>query len=76
VPLKTNAPITGKAKNMMKLVKADNDAASTNSVPAESSDGYSRIGELARPYGVTLRTLRFYEAKGPLTPPREGTPRL
>ena len=61
---------------MMKLVKADNDAASTNSVPAESSDGYSRIGELARLYGVTLRTLRFYEDKGLLTPHREGTTRL
>jgi DNA-binding transcriptional MerR regulator len=61
---------------MMKLVTADNDAANTNNVTEESSDGYARIGELARQYGVTLRTLRFYEDKGLLTPHREGTTRL
>jgi len=61
---------------MMKLVTADNDAANSNSVTEESSDGYARIGELARQYGVTLRTLRFYEDKGLLTPHREGTTRL
>jgi len=30
------------------------------------------IGELAREFGVTLRTLRFYEDKGLLTPKRSG----
>lgn len=64
---------------MMKIVKADNDAAnnySVSSVPVESDDGYARIGELARKYGVTLRTLRFYEDKGLLDPERDGTTRL
>lgn len=59
---------------MMKIVKADNDAA-TNSVSVDN-DGYTRIGELAKNYGVTLRTLRFYEDKGLLTPHRDGTTRL
>jgi DNA-binding transcriptional MerR regulator len=34
------------------------------------------IGEVAQHYGVTLRTLRFYEAKRLLTPHRHGATRL
>jgi DNA-binding transcriptional MerR regulator len=61
---------------MMKMVKADIDAANNNSVPSHPDDEYSRIGELAKEYGVTLRTLRFYEDKGLLAPHRDGTTRL
>ena len=35
-----------------------------------------RIGELAREFDVTLRTLRFYECKGLLRPKRKGLTRL
>ena len=42
----------------------------------EGGDGIFRIGEMAKTYGVTLRTLRFYEDKGLLNPAREGTTRL
>ena len=35
-----------------------------------------RIGELADEFGVTLRTLRFYEDKGLLQPLRDGNTRL
>ncbi len=35
-----------------------------------------RIGDLAREFHVTLRTLRFYEDKGLVTPKRSGTTRL
>jgi DNA-binding transcriptional MerR regulator len=31
------------------------------------------IGDLAREFGVTLRTLRFYEDRGLLSPRRDGT---
>ena len=42
----------------------------------EAGDGFTRIGELAKRYGVTLCTLRFYEDKGLMTPKQEGTTRL
>lgn len=35
-----------------------------------------RIGDLAREFGVTLRTLRFYEDRGILSPERRGTTRI
>lgn len=65
----------GKSKKMMKMVKADIDAANNNSVSVEPAD-FARIGELSKKYGVTLRTLRFYEDKGLLSPQRDGTTRL
>jgi DNA-binding transcriptional MerR regulator len=34
------------------------------------------IGEVAQQYGITLRTLRFYEAKRLITPYRHGATRL
>ena len=34
------------------------------------------IGQMASEFGVTLRTLRFYEDKGMLKPRREGTARF
>lgn len=37
---------------------------------------YEKIGEIAKQFGVTLRTLRFYEDKGLITPKRDGVIRL
>jgi DNA-binding transcriptional MerR regulator len=37
--------------------------------------GYT-IGELSREFGVTLRTLRFYEDKGIVSPKRQGMTRI
>ncbi|HLF39272.1 MAG TPA: MerR family transcriptional regulator, partial [Burkholderiales bacterium] len=34
------------------------------------------ISELAREFGVTTRTIRFYEDEGLLSPKREGTNRV
>ncbi len=50
-------------------------------VAKNSSDGAdhretARIGDMAKEYGVTLRTLRFYEDKGLLHPQRVGSTRL
>ena len=38
--------------------------------------GESTIGDLARIYGISLRTLRFYENRGLLQPRRQGTARF
>ncbi|MGI9352014.1 MAG: MerR family transcriptional regulator [Rhizobiaceae bacterium] len=37
---------------------------------------YYRIGDLARSFNVSLRTLRFYEDRGLLHPKRSGSTRL
>ncbi|MEO1397745.1 MAG: MerR family transcriptional regulator [Pseudomonadota bacterium] len=51
--------------------------ASAGSLPTDSpSGGRYRIGDLAREFDVTLRTLRFYEDRGLVTPERQGTTRL
>ncbi len=53
---------------------------SSESVAEESYDRNDRaeftIGQMASEFGVTLRTLRFYEDKGMLKPRREGTSRF
>ncbi|MEZ5841482.1 MAG: MerR family DNA-binding transcriptional regulator [Hyphomicrobiales bacterium] len=41
-----------------------------------SGKSHFTIGDLAREFGTTLRTLRFYEDKGLLNPKREGQQRL
>lgn len=50
-------------------------AASRETV-SDAPETLLRIGDLARQFDVTLRTLRFYEDKGLLSPKREGTTRL
>lgn len=42
---------------------------------SKSKPTYS-IGELAREFGITTRTIRFYEDKGLLTPARRGQTRV
>ena len=57
---------------MMKSTSAGESSANGNEV----SDGYLRIGDMAKHFDVTLRTLRFYEDKGLIHPKREGNTRL
>jgi len=63
---------------MMKLMPigdgADNDFNALSGSDEEGS--FLRIGEMAKSFGVTLRTLRFYEDKGLLSPVRDGSTRL
>jgi DNA-binding transcriptional MerR regulator len=42
----------------------------------ESADGEMTIGEVAREFGVTLRTLRFYEDRRLIRPRRLGNARF
>lgn len=41
----------------------------------DAPDRQFTIGELAVAFGVTTRAIRFYEAKGLISPPRKGTAR-
>ena len=58
----------------MTLTQGGKAAANTND--AAAGEDLIRIGEMAKKYGVTLRTLRFYEDKGLLAPQRDGSTRL
>ena len=60
----------------MKLVSPGEAAANTNDTSDKAGEDLVRIGEMAKKYGVTLRTLRFYEDKGLLNPQRDGSTRL
>jgi DNA-binding transcriptional MerR regulator len=57
---------------MMNMMPASESVANT----ADVAETYIRIGDMANLFGVTLRTLRFYEDKGLITPKREGNTRL
>src|SRR5437870_100797 len=54
-----------------------------NQVPSVPSVGVAQtdapaftIGQLAQEFGLTIRALRFYEARGFLAPRRQGSARL
>ena len=54
-----------------------NDEAGGATALAEAgADRSYKIGDLAREFDVTLRTLRFYEDKGLIRPKRRGTTRI
>lgn len=42
----------------------------------QDNEDYMRIGDVSTSFGVTLRTLRFYEDKGLIHPKRQGVTRL
>jgi DNA-binding transcriptional MerR regulator len=56
------------------LLLADDRSAEDSSRPDASEPTYT-IGELAKQFDLTLRTLRFYESRGLLKPDRGGRKR-
>lgn len=52
------------------------EGATADKSTVDNVSSYIRIGELAREFDITLRTLRFYEDKGLLQPKRQGMTRL
>jgi DNA-binding transcriptional MerR regulator len=58
------------------LNRAGEAVPSNDDAVAEVQEEYTRIGEMAKTFGVTLRTLRFYEDKGLIHPKRDGSTRL
>lgn len=61
---------------MTETTHAATGAASKSDVAGEDMDEFTRIGEMAKSFDVTLRALRFYEDRGLIHPHREGTARL
>lgn len=57
-------------------VDADRDSGAKRADAADGSGASYSIGELARDFGLTHRTLRHYEEAGLLSPARRGTARL
>jgi len=56
--------------------KQAGEAVPINDAVSDPQEDYVRIGEMAKTFGVTLRTLRFYEDKGLISPKRDGSTRL
>ena len=59
----------------MTTMPAGSDTASFYSASEDQND-LMRIGDVAKMFDVSLRTLRFYEDKGLIQPKREGMTRL
>lgn len=53
-----------------------NETADITNLSAIDASEYARIGEVSEIFDVTLRTLRFYEDKGLISPKRIGVTRL
>ncbi len=61
---------------MMTFNQAGAAAPVNDDVVSDGQEDYTRIGDMAKSFGVTLRTLRFYEDKGLISPKRDGSTRL
>lgn len=71
------APVNGWTMEAMTISADSRDTVAEEAAVAGAlPDNLVRIGEIARTYSVTLRTLRFYEDKGLIKPKREGSARL
>ncbi|SEF57346.1 MerR family transcriptional regulator [Bosea lathyri] len=66
------------SRHSLALAAAPNREGRSNSSTADESDttGGFTISDLARDFGVTLRTLRFYESRGLIAPARSGMTRI
>ncbi|MEJ1157025.1 MerR family transcriptional regulator [Prosthecomicrobium sp. N25] len=64
----------GNVRTAEKTVSEEVDLATSGK--EEARQAWFTIGDLAREFDVTLRTLRFYEDKGLLNPRREGLNRI
>ncbi len=56
-------------------ISAESDAPEEPGAVPDSGQAEMTISEMSRLYGVSLRTLRFYEDRGLIKPRREGTAR-
>jgi DNA-binding transcriptional MerR regulator len=61
---------------MTETIHAAKGAATSANAATHNQEDFTRIGEMAKSFDVTLRALRFYEDRGLIHPRREGTTRL
>jgi DNA-binding transcriptional MerR regulator len=61
---------------MMNMQVAAARGGDSHDLAMTTGDPLMKIGDMAKRHGVTLRTLRFYEDKGLLSPVRDGSTRL
>jgi DNA-binding transcriptional MerR regulator len=61
---------------MTETTQAAGGTASKSDATHEKAEEFTRIGEMAKNFDMTLRALRFYEDRGLIQPRREGTTRL
>jgi DNA-binding transcriptional MerR regulator len=73
------APTKGEAMSRMSSLNpsptATYDVLEEGAANTESGKGEITISQMSRQYGVSLRTLRFYEDRGLIKPRREGNAR-
>lgn len=55
---------------------SNQEGSSSRSKPDSEKDGAYTISDIARDFSVTLRTLRFYETRGLISPTRSGMTRI
>ena len=60
----------------MVFIQGPDVRSTTRKKKVQAEERLTTIGDVAREFGVTLRTLRFYEDRGLITPQRDGTSRL
>ena len=64
------------SRHSLAMVASTQEARAAASPAETEADGEFSISDLARDFGVTLRTLRFYESRGLLAPARSGMTRI
>lgn len=65
-----------KASALVKRSSSTKTGSPKKSKVAKGGEHFYTIGDLSREFGVTLRTLRFYEDRGLIKPKRSGLTRL
>lgn len=66
----------GSGDNVAKVMETVSSRAQRAGQGEDTTENSFTIGQLAREFDVTLRTLRFYEDRGLVSPRRDGTTRI
>ena len=73
--MRASSPLGKGADSESNLCASESNLSATRGRRAANAAGEMTIGEMAREFGVTLRTLRFYEDRNLIRPRRAGNAR-